>query len=254
MPEDRPDPLIIRVSRSFITDRLLDDELVDARERAPILVGILLCSTVSALLLMIALGTLYSFSREPLHLVATLIAMLTFAGYVSTLWHFKQRQALLPSADLYALTTTFATVAPCIITGGMSASPYTCLILVVPVFLFLIAGRKHGLYWTMATMSGVGVLFAAEFLGLELPQVIPEQHMAAFTVITWLTTLALLILGLVTYEENVEALKNRISVPPRQPTLEEHHQFGAPGNDENDTRTHATPAFHSNNVVTLAPR
>jgi hypothetical protein len=254
MPENAPGQLIAKLSQYFISDRLLEDELVDARQRAPILVTILLSSSMSALITMIALGTLYAISRDPLHLLASLMAVLTLVGYLGTLWHFKQHQAVLPAADLYALTTTFATVAPCTITGGMSASPYVCLILIVPVFLFLIAGRKQGMYWTAATIAGVAVLSASEFFGMEFPQVIAAPYMAAFSLATWLTTLSLVLMGLISYEKNVEALKNRISGERNPAAQQAYRQINFPEHDKVDSSNQEPALFNSKNTLTLRPR
>ena len=80
-----------------------------------------------------------------------------------------------------------------------------------------------------------------------------ETGVAGFTIATWLTTLGLLIVGLITYDESVKALKNRLSTESRPPAREEFQQLGASGNDEDD-KSHASSLFHSNNVVTLAPR
>jgi hypothetical protein len=254
MRDNKPGQFIARLSQHFISDRLLEDELVDSRQRAPILVAILLSSSMSALVMMIALGTLYAISRNPLHLLASLMAVLTLVGYLGTLWHFKQHQALLPAADLYALTTTFATVAPCTITGGMSASPYVCLILIVPVFLFLIAGRKQGMYWTVATIAGVAVLSASEFFGMEFPQVIAAPYMAAFSLATWLTTLSLLLMGLVSYEKNVEALKNRISGERKNLTQKGYRQTSFPEHDKVASSNQETALINSKNTLTLRSR
>jgi hypothetical protein len=254
MRDNKPGQFIARLSQHLISDRLLEDELVDSRQRAPILVTILLSSSLSALVMMIALGTLYAISRNPLHLLASLMAVLTLGGYLGTLWHFKQHQALLPAADLYALTTTFATVAPCTITGGMSASPYVCLILIVPVFLFLIAGRKQGMHWTVATIAGVAVLSASEFFGMEFPQVIAEPYMAAFSLATWLTTLSLLLMGLVSYEKNVEALKNRISGERKNLTQKGYRQTSFPEHDKVASSNQETTLINSKKTLTLRSR
>ncbi len=254
MPENTPGQLIARLSQYFNSDRLLEDELVDARARASILLGILLCSSASALILMIALGTLYGISGDPLHLLASLMAVLTLVGYLGTLWHFKKHQALLPAADLYALTTTFATVAPCTITGGMSASPYVCLILIVPVFLFLIAGRKQGMYWTVATIAGVAVLSVSEFFGMEFPQVIAAPYMAAFSLATWSTTLGLLLIGLNSYERNADALKNRLSGERKPLTQEGYRQTSFPEHDKVASSNQETTHFNSKKTLTLRSR
>lgn len=254
MAENAAVRLITRLSNYFISDRLLDDILVDARQRAPILVAILLSSSASALLLLIALSSLYFISSDPLHLLAVAMAALTLLGYMVTLWHFKRHQALLSAADLYALTTTFATVAPCTITGGISSSPYVSLILVVPVFLFLISGRKQGVYWTVATIACVAVLSVSEFMGMEFPQVIAPSYMTGFTLVAWLTTVGLLILGLDSYETNVEALKSRILAEENTPDNGGYRQGNFAEHDKVDSSNQANPLLPAKNIVKIRPR
>lgn len=212
-----------RLNEIFFTAQLQEDSLNDAGMRARILVGVLLISALSGLGLILALGVAYGTSGEPLLLIATLIASITVIGYLGTLWFFKQRQALLPAANLYALTTTFSTVTPCFITGGISNSPYLSLVLVVPIFLFLMAGRRHGIYWTLVAVICVALLLLLEYSGLVFPQVIPEASMASFRFATWLTTLILLVMGLISYEGNFETLTKRITAERGQFAHEASH-------------------------------
>lgn len=212
-----------RLNEIFFTAQLQEDSLNDAGMRARILVGVLLISALSGLGLILALGVAYGTSGEPLLLIATLIASITVIGYLGTLWFFKQRQALLPAANLYALTTTFSTVTPCLITGGISSSPYLSLVLVVPIFIFLMAGRRYGIYWTVVAVICVALLLLLESSGLVFPQVIPEASMASFRFATWLTTLMLLVMGLISYEGNFETLTKRISAERGQFAHEASH-------------------------------
>ena len=198
------------LNRLFISDRLLQDTLRDSRQRALVLVGVLAISAIAGMGLVIALGTLYFFSGNPLHLLATGIAVITVTAYVCTLWYFKHKQALLPAANLYGLATTFSTVVPCMITGGISSTPYLPLVLVVPIFLFLIAGKKAGISWSLFAVACLLALLVLEQAGIQFPQIVSEPTMGIFRYFIWLTTLGLLVLGLVSYEGDFEALTRRI--------------------------------------------
>jgi diguanylate cyclase (GGDEF)-like protein len=198
------------LNRTFISDRLLQDTLNDARQRALVLVGVLVVSAISGLSMALGLTALYAFNREPLYLFATVIAFITVLGYLGTLWYFKEKQALLPAANYYGITTTFSTIMPCVITGGISASPYVTVILVVPIFLFLIAGRRQGVHWSVIVATCVLILALLESLGVSFPQIIPVKSMVLFRFVTWSMTLALLVLGLMSYEGDFESLTRRI--------------------------------------------
>jgi diguanylate cyclase (GGDEF)-like protein len=204
--------ILEKLNQIFISDRLLQDSVDHAHQRAIVLVGVLIISALSGLAMTIPLTILYSFSREPLHLQSALIAWFTVAGYLGTLWYFHRRQAVLSAANLYALTTTFSTIFPCMITGGISASPYLMLVLIVPIFMSLIAGRTYGLYWTLVTIFCVALLLIAESAGTQFPQILPDAWKAYFKFVTWLTTLGLLVLGIIIYENNFEKMNEQIAV------------------------------------------
>ena len=212
-----------KLSQPFTSDRLLEDSLTDSRLRGQILVRMLGISALSGVGLTIALWSLYISSAEPLFLTAMLIALVTVVGYLGTLSFFQRKQRLLPATHCYALTTTFSTVTPCMITGGVSTSPYLSLILVVPIFLFLIAGRKYGMFWSMIAVCCVAVLWIMELSGVVFPQVIPDAAMAQLRFSIWLTTLGLLVLGLVIYERDSETLTKRIVAERAQLAHEASH-------------------------------
>ena len=212
-----------KLSQPFTSDRLLEDSLTDSRLRGQILVRMLGISALSGVGLTIALWSLYVSSGEPLFLTAMLIALVTVVGYLGTLSFFQRKQRLLPATHCYALTTTFSTVTPCMITGGVSTSPYLSLVLVVPIFLFLIAGRKYGMFWSMIAVCCVAVLWIMELSGVVFPQVIPDAAMAQLRFSIWLTTLGLLVLGLVIYERDSETLTKRIVAERAQLAHEASH-------------------------------
>ena len=223
MSKSRSEQFFDELNQFFISDRLIEGSLSDARQRAKILVGMLVISALSASGITLTLVTLYNLNGESLFLYAALIAFTTTLGYLGTLWYFKWRQTLLPAANLYALSTTFSTVAPCLITGGVSVSPYLPLVLVVPIFLFLIAGRKYGFYWSMVAVASVAILLVLESLGLTFPQIIPAGSLASFGFATWLMTLSLLVFGLIGYEGSFERLNSRIAAERGQFAYEALH-------------------------------
>jgi diguanylate cyclase (GGDEF)-like protein len=208
--------ILEKLNQIFISDRLLQDSVDHAHQRAVVLVGVVIISAISALAMTISLTILYGFSSEPLHLQAALIAWLTMAGYLGTLWYFQRWQVVLPAANLYALTTTFSTVFPCMITGGISTSPYLMLVLIVPIFMSLIAGRTYGLYWTLVTICCVALLLILESAGIQFPQILPDAWKGYFKFVTWLTTLGLLVLGIIIYENNFEKMNEQITVERSQ--------------------------------------
>jgi diguanylate cyclase (GGDEF)-like protein len=204
------EPLFEKVSNVLLTDALEGGSLSDPRQRAMILVGVLVISTGAAFLVTLSLFGLYFFTGVSLHLTAAIGAALTVFGYIATLFHFKHNQRLLPAAHLYAITTTFSTILPCLITGGVTVSPYLFMVLVVPIFLFLIAGRRYGIFWSLATAVCVVILLAVESAGVTFPQIIAPQWMPLFQFSTWMMTLTLLVLGLFGYDRNFETLTRRI--------------------------------------------
>ncbi len=208
--------ILEKLNRIFISDRLLQNSVDHARQRAVVLLGVLMISALSGLVITLSLTILYNFSSKTLHLQAALIAWLTVTGYVGTLWYFQRRQTVLAAANLYALTTTFSTIFPCMITGGISASPYLILVLIVPIFMSLIAGRTYGMYWTLVTICCVALLLIIESAGVQFPQILPDGWTGYFNFVTWLTTLGLLVLGIAIYETNFEKMNEQITVERSQ--------------------------------------
>ncbi|NQX88152.1 MAG: GGDEF domain-containing protein [Halioglobus sp.] len=212
-----------RLHRIFVTDRLLEGSLNDARQRAKILVSVVAISALSGTLLTLSLGTAYLITRSSLYFTATVMSLITVLGYLGTLWYFKRRQSLLSGANFYAVTATFSTVAPCTITGGVTVSPYLSLVLVVPIFLFLISGRRYGIYWSLAVGVCIISLLVFELMGIRFPQIIPQSAAATFTFLTWAITLVLLVMGLIGYEQSFELLTKRITAERGQFAHEAMH-------------------------------
>jgi diguanylate cyclase (GGDEF)-like protein len=201
-----------RLNRIFVSDSLSKDSEDRARQRSVVLVGVLLISTLSGISMTVALTMMFSQTGKTLHLEAALIAGFTVAGYLGTLWYFLRRQAVISAANLYALTTTFSTIFPIMITGGIADSPYLTLVLIVPIFMALIAGRPYGMYWTVITMACVGLLLKLEHSGVQFPQILPDAWIAYFNAVTWLTTLGLLVISILAYESDYEKLNKQIIV------------------------------------------
>ena len=199
------------VSSFMISDRLQGGGLSDPHQRAMILAGVLVISSISGCFLTAGLGAVYLHTENELHLTAAAFSAQTLIGYVGTLLYFKVRQELLPAANLYALTSTFSTFFPCLITGGLVLSPYLSMILIVQIFLFLMAGRRHGIIWSAVTAICVMSMLLAESAGIVFPQAIPDELMPMFRFGTWMMTLSLLVLGLFGYDSNFENLTRRIS-------------------------------------------
>jgi diguanylate cyclase (GGDEF)-like protein len=203
--------LLDRLYSIYVTDRLLQGSLNDAPQRAKILVAVLAIHALSGICWTLMLGITWLVNDDPLFFAATIIGLITIAGYLGTLWYFKLQQSLLSAANFFALTTTFSTVMPVTISGGVTASPYLALVLVVPIFLFLIAGRRYGIYWSLVAVACVATLLALESTGVTFPQILSDSARATFTFTAWVTTLTLIVLGLVAYEGNFERLTERIS-------------------------------------------
>jgi diguanylate cyclase (GGDEF)-like protein len=85
------------------------------------------------------------------------------------------------------------------------------MVLVVPIFLFLIAGRVRGVQWSVLTSIAVTSLLMLEQTGFEFPQTIPAEFLPSFTLITFSTTLSLLVMGLFTYESSFETFTARLT-------------------------------------------
>ncbi|ARN73690.1 GGDEF domain-containing protein [Oceanicoccus sagamiensis] len=178
--------------------------------RATIVLGVAMMSSCFALLVMI--GLFFSpYPSNPEHKLAALgITAVVLLCYMASLIYYKYRQTIIGPSNLYATGVLVATTLPGILTGGFLSSPNLQIIIVVPVWAFLMAGNRNGLMWSAITLLAISAYYVAELLGVRFPQTIPANAEATLKLITWSIAIALVVLCLYLYEVNLVRLTERL--------------------------------------------
>jgi diguanylate cyclase (GGDEF)-like protein len=205
-----PEQLLRAIPDWFIAPDRQTDKTDEHYLRATIILGVAVMSSCFALLVMIGLF-LSPYPTNPDHKIAALgITLLVLLCYTGSLIHYKYRQTITGPSNFYATGVLFATTLPGLITGGLLSSPNLQIIIVVPVWAFLMAGNRNGLIWSAITILIILAYYIAEVMGVSFPQTIPESAQATVKVVTWLVAVSLVVLCLFLYEINLVRLTERL--------------------------------------------
>jgi diguanylate cyclase (GGDEF)-like protein len=152
---------ILRLLDRFIPLTIRADKV--QRTRAYILVGIVLlnmciCALMAAMLLCTSLS--------PLGLYAGLGVVSASAGiYCVALWVFYRWYSHVVAGNIAVLAIYIAVLVGILITGGYGHSPFMALWIVVPVFVFPMAGSRSGIVWTGVVFLTINGLMLVKELG-----------------------------------------------------------------------------------------
>lgn len=183
-----------------LLDRLLPADLREvadatAPHRGRALVAMLLASASHALL--IAPLVLWQLRDNGFFmLLGSAAVLLTLGMTLFCLWVVKRFAALTLATYAFGSIITLTLVGLILATGGFAPSPFTIHLLLVPMLLFLINGRRAGLLGT-AVVVAVGATLAY----VKAPAALPHYSMDSFGFLrlsTWLISAAAL-LGCVWY-------------------------------------------------------
>jgi diguanylate cyclase (GGDEF)-like protein len=95
------------------------------------------------------------------------------------------------------------------VTGGIH-SPVAFLLLAVPVSIFMVAGRKSGLWWSLATLGLYLGIFLLSRAGVDFIQIMRDQNREAVTTFMWYLSAVIIIGFLAIYERIVSGLTDAI--------------------------------------------
>lgn len=145
-------PLIVR------TDKV-------QRTRAYILVGIILLNMCICVLMA---AMLLSTSLSPLGLHAGLsVVLISMVIYSVALAVFRRWYSLVVAGNIAVSAIYVAVLVGILITGGYGHSPFMALWIVVPVFVFPMAGSRSGIVWTAIVFFTINLLMLAKKWGFS---------------------------------------------------------------------------------------
>lgn len=153
--------LLLRLFDWFIPLDIRTDKV--QRTRAYILIGIILLNLCLCLFFAVALW-FTSLSPLGLQVVAGVILTST-ALYMVALGVFRWQHSLVLAGNIAVLAIYVAVLIGILITGGYGVSPFMSLWIVVPVFVFPMAGSRSGIVWTGIVFITINLLMLAKELG-----------------------------------------------------------------------------------------
>ncbi|TXH49589.1 MAG: GGDEF domain-containing protein [Cellvibrionales bacterium] len=153
--------LLLRLLDWFIPLIVRTDKV--QRTRAYILVGIVLLNLgVCALMAVMLLTT----SLSPLGMRAGIgVVVVSATIYLIALGVFNRRHSLVEAGNIAVFAIYIAVLVGILITGGYGHSPFMALWIVVPVFVFPMAGARSGIVWTVIVFLTINCLMLAKKWG-----------------------------------------------------------------------------------------
>lgn len=178
--------------------------------RARILVALLLYHVV----LSMAIIALAAFAHDEMVGFNTAIAagfsLAMLLTYVACLYVFHLSGSILWSGHLFALTMFTVVVGAAFITGGF-ISPTLQIILVIPVLVFLIAGRRAGIQWLLAVLVTEGFFYRAFLNNAAFPQILPESTLFAVNLGVWTLMTITVVACFAIYDVVNESLQRQLA-------------------------------------------
>lgn len=174
------------------------------RTRAYIMIGIILVNLAIAVLIGVSLlATSLSVGAKTLGgvIVVELILLYTLA-----LVTFRRRHSYLLSGNIAVLAVYVAVLSGVLLTGGYEHSPIMPLWIVVPVFVFPLAGPRSGMVWAIVVFLSMICLLLAHTLGFRAWQVADRNTLLMIARVLPIVLCFMVVIALIIYERVNEQL------------------------------------------------
>jgi diguanylate cyclase (GGDEF)-like protein len=139
-----------------------------------------------------------------------LVTCFTEIFYIGCLMIFKRTASLVLAGNLYGVGAYGGITAAVSVTGGFQNSPFLQILLIIPLFLFLICGRRWGYVWTMVIIATFSVFFTLSLLGIKVPDLASTTHQNIIVFLLWVMLCFSLMTCLAIYDGINESLAKRI--------------------------------------------
>lgn len=198
----------------WLVDRLLPPgyatENAPLLGRARILVAVLLFNTALALAVILLALYAHPFSQQMATLVAAGISGAVVIAYIGCLLLFRRTGSITGTGHLFAVFMYAGMAGSALFTGGAD-SPSLQMLLVVPVLVFLIAGRKPGLQWLLITLLTQAAFYQASLHEIRFVQTLDAPVAATIRLGVW-TLMAITVLAcFLIYDVVNESLQRQLS-------------------------------------------
>ncbi|HSC75977.1 MAG TPA: GGDEF domain-containing protein [Pseudomonadales bacterium] len=174
------------------------------RTRAYVVIGIILINLVVCALSGMAL---YATSLSPeAKLAGTVVTVFSGCLYVVALAIFRWQHSYLLAGNFAVAAVYTAVLSSVVMTGGYSISPVMPLWIVVPVFVFPLAGPRSGMVWAIIIFLTMIALLTAHLFGFSAWQLADIETLRAIERVVPIVLCFMVVTALIIYEQVNEKL------------------------------------------------
>ncbi|MCC7516931.1 MAG: GGDEF domain-containing protein [Pseudomonadales bacterium] len=169
------------------------------RHRAYILIGIILinlgiCFASAAALPFSTLSASAVWAGLSISLTAAVLYMVALVA-------FRWRRSHVLAGNIAVLAIYIAVLSGILVTGGYEESPFMPLWIVVPVFVFPMAGPRSGMLWAVVVFLTINVLLVAHTFGFQAWQLSDPDNLQVITRILPVVLCFMVVSALIIYEQ-----------------------------------------------------
>jgi diguanylate cyclase (GGDEF)-like protein len=194
----------VEIIDGFFTDAVLSDFSEDERVRARIIFSVLSFSAVGLAISSFVMLCLSLLMVRNLW-IGVLFSVVVSIGMGLTAYFFRINGRILITANIFSVLMFVSIGTAFLVTGGIH-SPVAFLLLAVPVMIFMVAGRKSGLLWSLVVLMFYLAVFYLDRKGISFVQIMREQNRELVTTSLWYLSAVIIIGFLAIYERIVGGL------------------------------------------------
>ena len=199
-----PGSTLVALIDEWLPEAFLRAADEDERVRARIVLGVLGISTVAVAVAVLVMTCLSLLQLRDLW-TGVAMAAIVCVLMAGTAAYFRRTARIATAANGFALLLFFSVGAAFVVTGGIH-SPVAFLLLAVPVSVFMVAGRRYGVIWSLIVLTFYLAIFYAESAGVRMVQIMRPENRNTVTSGLWYLSGTIIIGFLALYERIVDGL------------------------------------------------
>lgn len=193
----------------FIPEHIRAELLSRDYFRAQVVVGLISISTITSLLIAIAIFSLVQSNDRMILAIGITIAQIL--ANLFCLIYFRWQGNLAITSNIWLSMGSLTVLAVGLVNGGLLQSRALSLLVIFPVFAFLTLGRRWGVFWGIAILVCIGIFYWVHVAGVSIPQIPPNVHEAESNVLHWIVKVGILIACMLLYEIHLDDLSSKLA-------------------------------------------
>lgn len=174
------------------------------RTRAYIVIGIILINL--AICALCGMALLFSSLSPPALNAGTVLTITASVLYLVALATFRWKHSYFLAGNLAVTAVYIAVLAGVLLTGGYGASPIMPLWIVVPVFVFPLAGPRSGMVWAITVFLTMLALLISNLYGFTAWQLADQETLRIIERVLPVVLCFMVVTALIIYERANEKL------------------------------------------------